>query len=989
VRSRHSSLKQQTYNRHSDITIEQRQTVVGEFSDQVDPETPKVDSTASVMTVNCRSVCNKIDQFRSLLEVYKPEVIVAVETWLDSGYTDSEITVDNYVFYRRDRNKHGGGIMVGLKPGVSGTVLWTDEEEEMMGMKITVGKKSFKLIAGYRPPSIGKSFVNRLRERLEEMNIEDTVIVTGDMNLPNIRWEAGGNASVGEGNGTQKEVTEIMNGGFVQAVQEGTRKTPSGGNNILDVTLIRPEEIWMETTIVDGISDHRIPLVRLMLETEKEDLQNKQVWYYKRARAKAIREAFKKRYWHWREECSDVENTWENFKKICEDVRTMCVPSKLLTRNPDPPHYDKKVKNLKRKCRKIHNMEKRNILLGARLEKTRKELEKAKVEAKERFVHRIFDEKDLQGSWNRMYRYVGQNKKSVRSIPTLKDKRGCEWVDDKGKAGALNGQYAEVFSVSGKNRYSMEGAMRKGEEVRFSRMEIWNVIRKLKNGKAPGHDGITNDLIKLAGKEILPYLMDLFNISIKEARVPKEWKEAIIVPIFKGGARGLVQNYRPVSLTSAVCKIMERLLDLRIKHILEKNEPLSAFQHGFRKDFSCETQALGLETDLVEVLDRGGRVDAIFLDLEKAFDKVDHEILMKKLWERVENIEIVNWIGNFLCNRVQRAKVGRTLSEEVRVTSGVPQGSVVGPLLFDIYIDDLAKSVKSKVRLFADDSVLYREIKNEEDKKILQEDIDAVGKWVAINKMGLNVGKCKVVCFNKGRKACDGEYKADGSALETVNSYKYLGVVFARNLEWKEHIERVSKKGITALNFVMRQLRGMDQKIKEKAYMTLIRPIVEYGSSVWDPYRIGEVKYMEKVQRLAARRVTGKMRRLKKVIDNKGNVKQVLERPSIMVQELGWQTLEFRRKKDRLCNYYRALLGKGGWKELQNHIEMNEARYVCRREHRRRVVVKRSRGDVGKYSFLRRTGKEWNEIDARVFVDDYATGDNVNKFRKLLDQFNM
>ena len=942
------------------------------------------------MTVNCRSVCNKIDKFRSLLEVYTPEVIVAVETWLDSGFTESEITVDDYVFYRRDRNKHGGGIMIGLKPGVSGTVLWTDEEEEMMGMKITVGKKSFTLIAGYRPPGIGDSFVYRLRERLEEMDIEDTVIVTGDINLPNIRWEAGGNVGkLGNRNNNQKEVTEIMNGGFVQAVQEGTRKTPSGVNNILDVTLIRPAEIWMETTIIDGISDHRIPLVRLMLATKKEELLNKQVWYYKRARTKDIREAFKESYSQWKKQCSDVENTWTSFKKICEDVRTMYVPSKLLTRNPDPPHYDKKVKNLKRKCRKIHNLEKRNKLLGPRLEKMRNDLEKAKVAAKERFVQRIFDEKDVQGSWNRMYRYVGQNKESARNLPTLKDKRGCEWDSNKGKASALNRQYAEVFNESGKNRYIMEGAIGKGEEVRFSRMEIWNVLRRLKNGKAPGQDGITNDLIKLAGREIVPYLMDLFNMSIKEGKVPKEWKEAIVVPIFKGGARGLVQNYRPVSLTSSVCKIMERVLDLRIKLILEERNPLSAFQHGFRKDFSCETQMLGLETDLVEVLDRGGRVDAIFLDLEKAFDKVDHEILMKKLWERVGNLEIVNWIGHFLCNRVQRVKVGRTLSEEIRVTSGVPQGSVVGPLLFDIYIDDLDKSIKSKVRLFADDSVLYREIKNEEDKKILQEDIDTVGQWVEINKMGLNVGKCKVLCFNKGRQICEGEYKAAESALETVNCYKYLGVVFASDLEWKKHIARVSKKGIKALTFVMRQLRGMDMKIKEKAYKTLIRPIVEYGSSVWDPHRIGEVKDMEKVQRLAARRVTGKMKRLKKVTDNKGNVKQVLERPSIMVQELGWQTLELRRRKDRLCNFYRALQGNGGWKELKEHIEMKETKYVCRREHRRRVVVERSKGDVGKYSYLRRTAKEWNGIDARVFEEEDENGYNVIKFRKLLDQVNM
>jgi ribonucleases P/MRP protein subunit RPP40 len=353
---------------------------------------------------------------------------------------------------------------------------------------------------------------------------------------------------------------------------------------------------------------------------------------------------------------------------------------------------------------------------------------------------------------------------------------------------------------------------------------------------------------------------------------------------------------------------------------------------------------------------------------------------MEKLWERIDDIQIVNWIGNFLEKRTQKVRVGSGTLKETEVTSGVTQGSVVGPLLFDIFIDDMSDGVESKIRLFADDCVIYRKIMDDTDEQILQKDLNVIGDWVHRNKMSLNVNKCKTMNFG-GKK--EHNYEMQGKKLDRVDTYKYLGVVLKNDLGWKEQVAIITKKGINSMNFIMRQLKGMSIQIKEKAYLTMIRPMMEYAAAVWDPYRIGEIKDIEKVQRMAARRVTGRMRRRKKVINDKGELKEVLERPSLIVKELGWKKLEWRRKADRLCSFFRVLKGRGGWKELHTKIRMESLRYGCRGSHERKVVVKGARKDIGKYSFMNRTGREWNLLEKNIFEKEEM---DVKEFRRKIEE---
>jgi len=213
--------------------------------------------------------------------------------------------------------------------------------------------------------------------------------------------------------------------------------------------------------------------------------------------------------------------------------------------------------------------------------------------------------------------------------------------------------------------------------------------------------------------------------------LPGDWKRATVIPIHKGGDRSLVTNYRPVSLTSVVCKQMEHVITSYLRQVWGKNNWLYEGKHGLRLGYSCESQVITVCQDIADSLDEGDKTDAIIVDFSKAFDLVPHGRLLIKIANSGVDSKVVVWIREFLLGRTQRVRVGGQLSEEVRVISGVPQGSVLGPLLFLVYVNDIWGNMES---LFADDCVIYRKIINNEDMDKFQKDLNRLREWVVENK---------------------------------------------------------------------------------------------------------------------------------------------------------------------------------------------------------------------------------------------------------------
>ena len=269
--------------------------------------------------------------------------------------------------------------------------------------------------------------------------------------------------------------------------------------------------------------------------------------------------------------------------------------------------------------------------------------------------------------------------------------------------------------------------------------------------KASGPDQIPCWILKVAADQIAPFLQKIFTLSLKAGTIPCDWKNANIHAIYKKGDKSTPSNYRPISLTSVPCKIMERVLFHHIMLHLGKYNILSNAQHGFRKNRSCETQLITIIEDFARNLDQGCQTDVILLDFSKAFDTVPHQRLLSKLENCGLRGEINEWIREWLCDRQQTVVVDGEKSLPVKVSSGVPQGTVLGPLMFLIYINDISDGIESQIRLFADDTILYGIVKGLGDATSLQRDLDKLIDWSKEWQMSFNTDKCSVlrICRSK------------------------------------------------------------------------------------------------------------------------------------------------------------------------------------------------------------------------------------------------
>jgi hypothetical protein len=271
-----------------------------------------------------------------------------------------------------------------------------------------------------------------------------------------------------------------------------------------------------------------------------------------------------------------------------------------------------------------------------------------------------------------------------------------------------------------------------------------NLLQHLKPNKATGLEDIPTKFLKEVSIEISPLITFIFQASLDQGQIPSNWKQARVAPVFKKGDRGQPANYRPISLTSLLCKTLEHILHSTIITHLEHHNLLSDIQHGFQKKRSTENQLILTVQDLAAELDKGQQIYAVLLDFSKAFDKVPYRRLLLKLHHSGVRSNTLSWIADFLSGRSQEVVLEGKHSAQCKVTSGVPQDTVLGPLLFLAYINDMPPCVTSRGKLFAD-CILYRPIKTEAGATKLQEDIDALQNWESTWQMSFNPDKCEVL----------------------------------------------------------------------------------------------------------------------------------------------------------------------------------------------------------------------------------------------------
>ena len=388
------------------------------------------------------------------------------------------------------------------------------------------------------------------------------------------------------------------------------------------------------------------------------------------------------------------------------------------------------------------------------------------------------------------------------------------------------------------NFYSSKGVL--PESFSFAVISEGSVLKYLNTlcpTKATGLDGIPARFVKDSAPIIAEPLSHIINLSIIQGVVPDDLKTARVVPIYKKNDKTDVGNYRPVSILSIISKIMEKAIYDQLEQHLVKKQLLYDFQSGFRHGFSTDTCLVNL-TDFIRLqMDKGHLVGMLLLDLQKAFGTVNHSILLMKLQAIGLSNSALSWFRSYLSDRQQLVEISGTRSSSKRISCGVPQGSILGPLLFLIYVNDMSAVVKNKLLLYADDSAILVSAKNKSDIEIrLSEDLQSISQWLICNKLSLHLGKTESILFGSKQRLKSNSnlnIQCNGHTIGSTSSVKYLGATLDQSLSFDIMARSIIKKANDRLKFLYRKSSFLTQYTKRLLINSLIQCHFDYASSAW------------------------------------------------------------------------------------------------------------------------------------------------------------
>ena len=670
-------------------------------------------------------------------------------------------------------------------------------------------------------------------------------------------------------------------------------------------------------------------------------------------------------------ETTSTSELWHIFKEKMNDLMEKYIPTKLSKKKHKLPYFNGELSRLNKTLHKSYR--KRNVSSKANKHyKSVKALFQRKLrKAYWDYIEQILDFEKADSpstqpthkSSKQFWSFIKSQRQENFGVAPLRE-NGVLVSDPQEKAEILNNQFSSVFTSENTPAPSLGTSPHPPmPDIEVTIGGVHKLLSCLNPNKAQGPDCLHPKLLKTLANEIAPILTVIFQHSLNTGDVPSDWRQGNIAPIFKKGDKHKPSNYRPVSLTSICSKLIEHIVVSNVRRHLDKHSILADEQHGFRSKRSCETQLITFVQELFNKVAGGGQVDAVVLDFSKAFDKVPHSRLMNKLdFYGIRNKAHV-WVGAFLNNRQQCVVLDGFSSTSAKVLSGVPQGTVLGPTLFLLFINDLPQYCKSSVRLFADDCVLYREIRSSQDSIILQQDLDALHRWEQEWLMEFNAGKCFVLNITRKRIRSNNTYNLHNTTLQTVESTTYLGVEISNNLNWSPHIDKVVKKGNRSLGFVRRNIKTSNSNVKTLAYNALVRPILEYSCQVWDPHTNKDIQKLESVQRRAARYATNRYHNTSS--------------PTEMIRNLGWDSLKQRRAKIRLATLYKIMF---------NLVEIPREQFLIPttstyQSHCLNFQRPTTTTNYLKYSFFPRTIAQWNSLPYAI-----QSSPTLEGFKSLINE---
>ena len=463
---------------------------------------------------------------------------------------------------------------------------------------------------------------------------------------------------------------------------------------------------------------------------------------------------------------------------------------------------------------------------------------------------------DFKSNPKRFWSFIKSLKSSSRTSPSLVYD-GQTYTSDIDRADCLNRCFSKKFSDL--NVASLPSAPEPNvpslNKFNISRGKVESLLLSLDRHKACGPDGLSARILSECARELAVPIEILCRLSVEQGVFPKRWKEANIIPVHKKGDKKLPENYRPVSLLPLCSKVLEKVV---YDSLLDHCRPALPFnQHGFLPKRSCITNLACFLNSAWESIAEGKQLDAVYTDYSSAFTSVNHKLLLHKMKHSFNVTDrAYMWIASYLSNRTQRVVLNGKQSEWAPVLSGVPEGSICGPLLFTCYTADIPLVIRGGCTMYADDIKLHRPIRCVEDVTHLQADIDSLVQWSHTWKLRLNPTKCHVISFTLRTSPISAVYTMDGIVLGRCAEVRDLGVILDSKLTFAKHVDATVAKSRRMLGLLIRSMQmsacprraKLNYRALLTAYCSHVRSIMEYGSVVWSGAAVTHLKRLERIQ---------------------------------------------------------------------------------------------------------------------------------------------
>ena len=931
------------------------------------------------VSLNARSIVNKLPEWYHLMYACNYDIIFVTETWLNSEIPSSLLDPNScFDVIRCDRPLgRGGGVCCMVSKKLGCRVIEIPITNDLLPLElccfdICFNEYCFRFFNVYSRPGDKQERVNYMSSLVDCLSNlmvpHGANVIVGDMNCGNIDW-----TTLSAPNDGVHDVflNFTVDHGYSQLVTEFTRD-----KKILDVLLSNEPISICDVSVLPPFSssDHSQVEFRVFVEpaTAKPTVAAKDSAFrcWKATNFDGMSRYLSAVDWdHIFTVNFTADTIWSAFCDIMNDAIEQFVPVKNTrqTRKLKLKYYPNSIKKAlsRKKClwRKLRSNPDSDIARASY----------KLAAAKSRTLIRNYEIKKEQqviraNNTGDFYKFVNRRLSCKSGIGALRDNTGKLVTDDKQRADMLNSYFSSVGNQDNGTMPDMKCQVESGvhlDSVYFDCTAVMKAMSKLKPNLASGPDGLPPLLFKRLGKHIAKPLALMFGSFFSIHQIPSEWSKSIVTPVFKTGSSSSVANYRPISLTCVACKLMERVISTQMLNYLREHNLISKHQHGFMSRHSTVSNLLESLNDWTLALNNSKGVAIAYIDYAKAFDVVIHNKLLLKLSAYGITGDLIEWIRSFLSGRTQCTRVNESCSEYASIVSGVIQGSVLGPLLFLLYINDVADIFGSNCvsKLYADDIKLYSVLNNPLDYSDLQSNLNSLQQWSDKWQLSISYKKCNVLYLGKQGIKPQVDLLLGDNTLPQADSVRDLGVIVDSRLKFDVHINHNVTRANRMANLIHKCFTSRDSFTLMRAFVTYVRPLIEYASCVWSPHSVSQIKKIESVQR----------RFTKRLLCCRGL------RYSERLAKLGVVSLELRRLHLDLIYVYKLLFGMVD-ADVPALFVVNNVDTVTR-GHSHKLFVQQSRIDTRKYFFSNRVIQSWNSLPATP--EDFSS---LACFRRFLQQ---